>query len=137
MAVGAGRGWPTTRRCRALDRFAIHGTNVLVALIALGFATVLVILALAAPGLSGINYVINAVVVIAITVITLLFASNMLRSGRSIAITGLDLHGLRGHIDSEWPGHFPGDRSLAGPALPRAQHSRRCARRPARTVGSG
>jgi 4-amino-4-deoxy-L-arabinose transferase-like glycosyltransferase len=73
-----------------VDRFAIHGTNVLVALIAVGFATVLVILALAAPGLSGINYAINAVVVIAITVITLLFASNMLRSGdplRSLAWT--------------------------------------------------
>jgi len=37
--------------------------------------------ALAAPGLSGINYAINAVVVVAIALITLLFASNMLRSG--------------------------------------------------------
>jgi len=73
-----------------VDRFAIHGTNVLVALIAIGFATVLVIFALAAPGLSGINYVINAVVVIAITIIALLFASNMFRSGdplRSLAWT--------------------------------------------------
>jgi 4-amino-4-deoxy-L-arabinose transferase-like glycosyltransferase len=73
-----------------VDLFAIHGTNVLVGLIALGFATVLVIFALAAPGLSGINYAINAVAVIAITVITLLFAANMLRSGdplRSLAWT--------------------------------------------------
>jgi 4-amino-4-deoxy-L-arabinose transferase-like glycosyltransferase len=73
-----------------VDRFAIHGTNVLVALIAIGFATVLVIFALAAPGLSGINYAVNAVVVIAITIITLLFASNMFRSGdplRSLAWT--------------------------------------------------
>jgi 4-amino-4-deoxy-L-arabinose transferase-like glycosyltransferase len=64
-----------------LDRFAIHGTNVLVAVIALAFGAILVILALAAPGLSGINYAINAVVVVAIAAITLLFASNMLRSG--------------------------------------------------------
>jgi 4-amino-4-deoxy-L-arabinose transferase-like glycosyltransferase len=73
-----------------VDRFAIHGTNALVALIAIGFATVLVIFALAAPGLSGINYVVNAVVVIAITIIALLFASNMFRSGdplRSLAWT--------------------------------------------------
>jgi 4-amino-4-deoxy-L-arabinose transferase-like glycosyltransferase len=64
-----------------LDRFAIHGTNVLVALIAIAFGAVLAILALAAPGLTGINYAINAVVVVAIAAITLLFASNMLRSG--------------------------------------------------------
>jgi len=73
-----------------LDLFAIHGTNGLVALVTLGFATVLVILALAEPGFSGINYAINAVVVVAITVITLLFALNMLRSGdllRSLAWT--------------------------------------------------
>jgi 4-amino-4-deoxy-L-arabinose transferase-like glycosyltransferase len=73
-----------------VDRFAIHGTNVLVGLIAVGFATVLMIFALAAPGLSGINYAINAVVVVAIALITLLFASNMLRSGdplRSLAWT--------------------------------------------------
>jgi 4-amino-4-deoxy-L-arabinose transferase-like glycosyltransferase len=73
-----------------VDRFAIHGTNALVALIAIGFATVLVIFALAAPGLSGINYAVNAVVVIAITIIALLFASNMFRSGdplRSLAWT--------------------------------------------------
>jgi len=73
-----------------VDRFAIHGTNVLVALIAIGFATVLVIFALAAPGLSGINYAVNAVVVIVITIITLLLASNMFRSGdplRSLAWT--------------------------------------------------
>jgi 4-amino-4-deoxy-L-arabinose transferase-like glycosyltransferase len=63
------------------DRFAIRGTQVLVALIAVGFAAVLVVLAVAAPGLSGINYAINAAVVIAITCITLLFASNMQRSG--------------------------------------------------------
>jgi 4-amino-4-deoxy-L-arabinose transferase-like glycosyltransferase len=63
-----------------LDRFAIHGTNVLIAVIALAFATVLALFALAAPGLSGINYAINAVVVVAIAAITLLFASNMLRS---------------------------------------------------------
>jgi len=73
-----------------LDLIAIYGTNALVALLALSFVTVLVILALAAPGLSGINYVINAVVVVAITVIALLFASNMLRSAdllRSLAWT--------------------------------------------------
>jgi hypothetical protein len=64
-----------------LDRFAIHGTNVLVAVIALAFGAVLAILALAAPGLSGINHAINAVVVVAIAAITLLFSSNMLRSG--------------------------------------------------------
>jgi 4-amino-4-deoxy-L-arabinose transferase-like glycosyltransferase len=64
-----------------LDRFAIHGTNVLVALMAIASAAVLAILALAAAGLSGINYAINAVVVVAIAAITLLFASNMLRSG--------------------------------------------------------
>jgi hypothetical protein len=63
------------------DRFAIRGTQVLVALIALGFAAVLVVLAVAAQGLSGINYAINAAVIIAIAVITLLFASNMQRSG--------------------------------------------------------
>ncbi|MDB6161964.1 MAG: hypothetical protein JWO04_5670 [Gammaproteobacteria bacterium] len=63
------------------DRFAIRGTQVLVALIAVGFAAVLVVLAVAAPGLSGINYAINAAVVIAITCITLLFASNTQRSG--------------------------------------------------------
>jgi 4-amino-4-deoxy-L-arabinose transferase-like glycosyltransferase len=63
------------------DRFAIRGTQVLVALIAVGFAAVLVVLAVAAAGLSGINYAINAAVIIAITVITLLFASNMQRSG--------------------------------------------------------
>jgi len=64
-----------------LDRFAIRGTNVLVAVIAVGFAAVLSILALAAPGLSGINYVINAVVVVVIALITLFFASNMQRTG--------------------------------------------------------
>jgi hypothetical protein len=63
------------------DRFAIRGTQVLVALIAVAFAAVLVVLATAAPGLSGINYTINAAVIIAIAAITLLFASNMQRSG--------------------------------------------------------
>jgi hypothetical protein len=63
-----------------LDRFAIHGTNVLVALLACAFAAVLLIFALAAPGLSGIHFAINAVVVVAIAAITLLFASNTLRS---------------------------------------------------------
>jgi hypothetical protein len=63
------------------DRFAIRGTQVLVALIAVAFAAVMVILAMAAPGLSGINYAINAAVVVAIAFITLLFASNMYRSG--------------------------------------------------------
>lgn len=64
-----------------LDWFAIRGTNVLVAIIAVGFAVVLGILALAAPGLSGINYMINAVVVVVIAFITLFFASNTQRSG--------------------------------------------------------
>jgi hypothetical protein len=63
------------------DRLAIRGTQVLVALIAVAFAAVMVILAMAAPGLSGINYAINAAVVVAIAFITLLFASNMYRSG--------------------------------------------------------
>jgi 4-amino-4-deoxy-L-arabinose transferase-like glycosyltransferase len=67
-----------------LDRFAIRGTHVLVAVIAIGFAVVLGALALAAPGLSGINYAINAVVVVAIAVITSLFASNMRRSGDTL-----------------------------------------------------
>jgi hypothetical protein len=66
------------------DRFAIRGTHVLVALIALGFAAVLVVLALAAPGLTGISYAINAAVVVAIVSITLLFASAMQRSGDTL-----------------------------------------------------
>jgi hypothetical protein len=66
------------------DRSAIRGTQVLVAVIAVGFAAVLVVFALAAPGLSGINYAINAAVVIAIAFITLLFASNMHRSGDTL-----------------------------------------------------
>src|SRR5439155_4536568 len=66
------------------DRFAIRGTEVLVAVIAGAFAAVLVVFALAAPGFSGINYAINAVVVVAITIITLLFASNMHRSGDTL-----------------------------------------------------
>jgi 4-amino-4-deoxy-L-arabinose transferase-like glycosyltransferase len=66
------------------DRFAILGTQVLVALIAVGFATVLVVFSVAAPSLSGINYAINAAVVIAIAFITLLFSSNMLRSGDTL-----------------------------------------------------
>ncbi len=69
---------PTLSR---FDRFAIRGTQVLVAVVAAGFAAVLAIFALAAPGLSGINYAINAGVVVVIAFITLLFASNMLRSG--------------------------------------------------------
>jgi 4-amino-4-deoxy-L-arabinose transferase-like glycosyltransferase len=64
-----------------LDRFALHGTNVLIGLVAIASGTILAILALAAPGWSGIHYAINAVVVVAIAAITLLFASNMLRSG--------------------------------------------------------
>ena len=75
LVVGSRR--PSLSR---LDRFAIHGTNVLVALLACAFAAVLVIFALAAPGLSGIHFAINAVVVVAIAAITLLFASNTLRS---------------------------------------------------------
>ena len=75
LVVGSRR--PSLSR---LDRFAIHGTNILVALLACAFAAVLVILALAAPGLSGIHFAINAVVVVAIAAITLLFASNTLRS---------------------------------------------------------
>ncbi|MFL6604793.1 MAG: glycosyltransferase family 39 protein [Steroidobacteraceae bacterium] len=63
------------------DRFALRGTQVLVGVIAVGFAVVLVIFAVASPGLSGINYAINAAVVVAIACITLLFASNMYRSG--------------------------------------------------------
>ena len=75
LVVGSRR--PSLSR---LDRFAIHGTNILVALLACAFAAVLVIFALAAPGLSGIHFAINAVVVVAIAAITLLFASNTLRS---------------------------------------------------------
>jgi hypothetical protein len=67
-----------------LDRFAIRGTHVLVAVIAVAFAVVLVILAVAAPGLSGVNYAINAAVVVAIAFITLLFASTMYRSGDTL-----------------------------------------------------
>jgi hypothetical protein len=55
-----------------------------VAIIAAGFAVVLAILAAAAPGTSGIHYAINAVVVIAIALITLLFAANMHRSGDTL-----------------------------------------------------
>jgi 4-amino-4-deoxy-L-arabinose transferase-like glycosyltransferase len=76
LVVGSRR--PSLSR---LDRFAIYGTNVLVAVIAIALAAVLAIFALAAPGLSGINYAINAVVVAAIAAITLLFALNTLRSG--------------------------------------------------------
>jgi 4-amino-4-deoxy-L-arabinose transferase-like glycosyltransferase len=68
----------------ALDRFAIRGTHGLVAVIAVGFAAVLVVFALAAPGLTGIPYVINAAVVVAIAFITLLFASSMQRSGDTL-----------------------------------------------------
>jgi 4-amino-4-deoxy-L-arabinose transferase-like glycosyltransferase len=79
IVVGGRR--PTLSR---LDRFAIRGTHVLVALIAVGFAAALVIFALASPGLSGINHAINAVVVVTIALITLLFASNMQRSGDTL-----------------------------------------------------
>jgi 4-amino-4-deoxy-L-arabinose transferase-like glycosyltransferase len=64
-----------------LDWLAIVGTQVLVGVIAIALSAVLAVFALAAPGLSGINYAINAVVVLAIAVITLLFATNMVRSG--------------------------------------------------------
>jgi len=76
LVIGGRR--PTLSR---LDRFALRGTLVLVGVIAVGFAAVLVIFALASPGLSGINYAINAAVVVAIACITLLFASNMYGSG--------------------------------------------------------
>jgi 4-amino-4-deoxy-L-arabinose transferase-like glycosyltransferase len=66
------------------DRFAIRGTEVLVAVIAVAFAAILVVFALAAPGLSGINYAINAAIVVAIAFIMLLFASNMHRSGDTL-----------------------------------------------------
>jgi 4-amino-4-deoxy-L-arabinose transferase-like glycosyltransferase len=66
------------------DRFAIRGTQILVAVVAVAFAVVLAILAAAAPGTSGINLVVNAVVVIAIAVITLLFASHMQQSGDTL-----------------------------------------------------
>src|SRR5262249_34900924 len=67
-----------------LDHFAIRGTHVLVALIAVGFAAVLIVLALAAPGVSGAHYAINAAAVIAIASITLLFASGTYRSGDTL-----------------------------------------------------
>ena len=63
------------------DRFAIRGTHALVTLIALLFAFTLAILAAAAPGTSGINFAINAVVVTAIAIIALLLASNMQHLG--------------------------------------------------------
>src|SRR5439155_13913007 len=66
------------------DGFAIRGTQARVALIAVGFAVVLVVFSLAAPGLSGVNYAINAAVVVAIAFITLLFASAMQRSGDTL-----------------------------------------------------
>lgn len=66
------------------DRFAIRGTLVLVGVIAIAFGCVLTILALAAPGLSGIHYGINAAVVVAIAFITLIFAINMFRSGDTL-----------------------------------------------------
>ena len=64
-----------------LDRFAIRATQVIVAIIAVGSAAILGIFALAAPGLSGIHYAINGVIVIAIACITLSFAVSMQRSG--------------------------------------------------------
>ena len=66
------------------DRFAIRGTHVLVALIAVGFATVLVVFAVASPALSGVHYAINAAVVVTIALITLLFAAAMQRSGDTL-----------------------------------------------------
>ncbi len=72
---------PTPAR---FDRFAIQGTQVLVGVVAAAFAAVLAVFALAAPGLSGIHYAINAAVVIVIAFITLLFAFNMLRSGDTL-----------------------------------------------------
>src|SRR5262249_6789725 len=67
----------------AFDRSAIRATHVLVALIALLFAAVLVIMALAGPGLSGIHYAVNAAVIVAIVLMTLRFASTMQRSGET------------------------------------------------------
>jgi 4-amino-4-deoxy-L-arabinose transferase-like glycosyltransferase len=66
------------------DRLAVLGTHLLVAVIAVAFAVALTILALAAPGASGINYAINAVVVLAVGVIALLFARNMHLSGDTL-----------------------------------------------------
>jgi 4-amino-4-deoxy-L-arabinose transferase-like glycosyltransferase len=60
-----------------LDRVALHGTRAVVGVIALVLSTALGILAAAAPGTSGINYAINAVVVVAIAIIALLFAGNV------------------------------------------------------------
>ena len=79
LVVGARR--PSLSR---FDRFAIRGTQVMVALIAVAFGAVLIVLALAEPALSGINYAINAVVVVAIAGITLLFAWNMQRAGDTL-----------------------------------------------------
>jgi hypothetical protein len=66
------------------DRFAIRGTHALVAVIALAFAAALVVLACAAPGLTGIYFAINAAAVIAIASITLLFASSTYRAGDTL-----------------------------------------------------
>jgi Dolichyl-phosphate-mannose-protein mannosyltransferase len=63
------------------DRFAIRGTHLLVTLVAVCFAAALLILTLAAPGLSGIHYAINAAVIVAIAILALVFASALHRSG--------------------------------------------------------
>jgi 4-amino-4-deoxy-L-arabinose transferase-like glycosyltransferase len=67
-----------------LDRFAIRGTRVLVALLAMLFAIALTLLALAAPGLSGLHFIINAAVIIAIVIITLRFAASMHAAGYTL-----------------------------------------------------
>ena len=65
------------------DRLSILATHVLVAVIALVFAAVLVLLAIAAPRLSGLHYLVNAVVIVAIVVMTLRFAFAMQRTGQT------------------------------------------------------
>jgi hypothetical protein len=65
----------------SFDRFAIRGTHMLVTLLAVCFAAVLLILTFAAPGLSGVYYAINAAVIVAIAVLSLVLASAMQRSG--------------------------------------------------------
>jgi 4-amino-4-deoxy-L-arabinose transferase-like glycosyltransferase len=66
------------------DRFATLATHGLVTFIAVCFAGALVILAVAAPRLSGLHYAINAAVIVAIAVIALLFALSMQRSGDTV-----------------------------------------------------
>jgi 4-amino-4-deoxy-L-arabinose transferase-like glycosyltransferase len=79
LLIGARR--PVLSR---LDRFAIRGTRMLVGLIAVLFATALVILALAAPGLSGLHFVINAAVIVTIVFMTLRFAATMHAAGQTM-----------------------------------------------------